>query len=129
MGVHHIVSVGLHVGHLGVEHRGALLAAVSRPQVVGTDAHPRTDGEVETAAHSRRLLIAALGVDILIPNAVSPRHSALSEDAPGVGAQFTVLVAWRFCRPLGLVLRLGAKGGEHAEQQHAEPNSCPIATE
>ena len=72
MGVHHVVAVGLDGHHLVVNHREALFATIARPEVVGTYTYPWADCEVDATAYSRRLLVARLGVEVLIPHAVSP---------------------------------------------------------
>ena len=126
VGIHHIVAIGLYRHHLGIDSREALLTAIARPDVVGTNANPRANGEVDAATYCGRQLIALLGVEVLIPHTVSPRQSSLSVNAPSISAQFLISIAWRISYALTLGLRLSAYREERCKQ-YAEPYSCPSA--
>ena len=128
MVVHQVVAIRLDGHRLSIRRGEVLLAAVARPEILGAYVHPGANGEVDAATHGGRLLVTAFGIEVLIPNIVGPRQSALGVDAPGAGVQFAVLVSRRLCSAPVSGLRLCADGYGCGEQD-AETHSCPSAAE
>ena len=126
VGIHDVVAIGLGKIGFGVDSVESLFATIARPDIVGTYANPRTNGEVDATTYSRRLLVARLSVDIGIPHTVSPRQSALSVNAPSISAQLLIGIAQRISFALAHGLRLSAYREERCKQ-YAEPYSCPSA--
>ena len=52
VGIHDVVAIGLGKIGFGVDSVESLFATIARPDIVGTYANPRTNGEVDAAAYS-----------------------------------------------------------------------------